>query len=130
MTRVLLIEDNDRDARLVRIALSEITTDRVEMEHALSLEDGLEKIASADVVLLDLNLPGTTGMETLEQFMATDPKVPVIVLTGLEDEETGLEALRQGAQDYLVKGQMFGVLLGRSVRYAIERHRILQELQK
>lgn len=131
MTRILLVEDNPRDRRLVQIALAEALDFEHSIEDAGTFQDGLDHLDAhgADVVLLDLNLPDAQGLASLDRLRDTHPEVPVIVLTGLEDRELGDEAIRAGAQDFLVKGQMFGELLWRSIRYARERHRILLELQ-
>ncbi len=129
--QVLLIEDDPRDARSVELAFAEGSDAAPGLEHVETLEAGLDRLrqGGVDAVLLDLDLPGTRGLETLQMVLEAVPDVPVIVLTGLEDEAMGEQALRAGAQDFLVKGSLFGKLLDRSVRYAIERHRILTELR-
>jgi PAS domain S-box-containing protein len=83
-----------------------------------------------DVVLLDLNLPDSGGLDTVRTFLSKNNVVPVIVLTGLDDETTGLNAIQVGAQDYLVKGRTDGALLARTMRYAIERKKAEEELRK
>src|SRR5690348_6763684 len=100
--KVLLIEDNPGDARLISEILSEETTARFSLEHALRLEEGLERldVAGADVVLLDLSLPDSLGIDTFRQVTARAPEVPVIVLTALDDEDVAVEVLQGGGQDY------------------------------
>jgi len=121
--RVLVVEDNPGDARLVRAYLEEESTTPVECQRADTLAQALASMQAhpADIVLLDLSLPDSYGLETLARLRAAFPSVPVVVLTGTNDEEIALEALRQGAQDYLVKGQGGGELVRRAVRYAIGR---------
>ena len=123
--RVLLIEDNPGDARLIREMLAEARGVSLELECAERLSTGLERLSAADieVVLLDLSLPDSFGLDTFTKAQARVPQVPIIVLTSLADEEVAVEAVRGGAQDYLVKGQVSGDLLARAMRYAIERKR-------
>ena len=129
---VMLIEDNPGHARLIKEMLKEARS----AVYALQVFDRLatgQKALLSDlftVVLLDLNLPDSEGLETLTQIHASDPNVVVIILTSLDDEETAVEALRKGAQDYLVKGQLNPDLLLRSIQYSIERKRIEQDLVK
>ncbi len=120
--RVLLVEDNPGDARLLHVMLMEGTT-QFECEDAETLLDGLEKLrqGSYDIVLLDLSLPDSQGPETFLKVRGNFPDLPVVLLTGLNDEELGVKAMREGVQDYLVKGQVNSDLLVRSIRYAIER---------
>jgi PAS domain S-box-containing protein len=129
--RVLLVEDNPGDARLVKEALAEIRTAPVELIHVSRLSDGLKKLAeeTIDLVLLDLSLPDVSGLETVRRTRIEAPHVPIVVLTGLDDEGFALKAVREGAQDYLVKGQFDGNFLVRSMRYAIERQRLVKERQ-
>ncbi len=132
VARILVIEDNPRDRRLVEIALSECVSCDFELDGAGTLLEAQERLADfePDVVLLDLNLPDSQGMETLRTVRRLVPRSPVIVLTGMAEDEVGDEAIRNGAQDFLVKGKMFGELLFRSIRYARERHNILLQLQE
>ncbi len=129
--KVLLVEDNPGDARLVREALAEARGARFALTHVDCLAPALKQLAAGDmdVILLDLSLPDASGLETLSKTHAAAPGVPIVVLTGLDDEEVALKAVYEGAQDYLVKGQMEGRLLTRSLGYAIERQRLLAELQ-
>lgn len=127
---VLVIEDNPGDARLVEFYLREDPALPFKVTKAARLSEGLEILQQQhiDVVLLDLSLPDSFGMETLARLRAAS-SVPVVVLTGSADEELALEALRQGAQDYLVKGQGGGELVRRSIRYSIGRSQADAELR-
>lgn len=121
--RVLLVEDSPTDADLLAIALEDVTSARFEIQTVETLAAGLALLDEPgfDVVLLDLNLPDSFGVETCERAHRAAPSVPIIVLTGLADEERALASFKVGAQDYLVKGQCDGELLSRAIRYAIER---------
>jgi len=129
---VLLIEDNPGDARLIRELLSEEKGGSFRLEYADRLSLGIERLASGkvDIVLLDLGLPDSQGFDTFIKVHNSVPQVPVVILSGLTDEELAARAVREGAQDYLVKGHVDSDLLGRSLRYAIERKRVEVELQK
>ena len=121
--RVLLIEDDPDDILLVKEALAEVSLGKVKLEYTGRLSRGLIELSSHpyDVILLDLNLPDSRGLETLKTVIKSYPKVPVVVLSGLADDVTTIEAVRRGAQDYLVKGDISGPMLVRVLRYAIER---------
>ncbi|HEY0071860.1 MAG TPA: response regulator, partial [Chloroflexia bacterium] len=125
---ILLIEDNPGDARLIRELLREAGP-AFRLEHKDRLSAGLERFAEGDIdaVLLDLSLPDSHGLETLSKMHALAVGAPILVLTGLNDEALGFEAVQQGAQDYLVKGQVDAPLLVRSIRYAIERKQAEEE---
>jgi two-component system cell cycle response regulator len=122
---VLLVEDNEVDVALVRALLAESAGKSCHLTSVSRLTDARAYLlsAGADCVLLDLSLPDGEGLETLEVVLATAPEVPIIVLSGLQDEEVTMVALNEGAQDYLVKGQVDGESLWRSIRYAVERKR-------
>ena len=120
--RLLLVEDDPGDAFLVGELLAEVDPD-LTLTVAASLPEALAQIDDADCVLLDLNLPGYTGLDGLRAVLAADPLAAVCVLTGLDDEHLGTAAVAAGAQDYLVKGKVDGQLLIRAVRYAVERRR-------
>jgi signal transduction histidine kinase len=124
----LLIEDNPGDARLIREMLREAGTGHaaVDLVHAERLATGLEQLAGdgADVVLLDLSLPDSQGLDTFAAVHAASPFVPIVVLSGLDDEGTAVRAVQEGAQDYLVKGKVDGGTILRAMRYAIERGRL------
>jgi DNA-binding NtrC family response regulator len=130
--KILLIEDNMGDARLLEMMLSEVANPSFNIVWADRLDKGLREIESCDIelVLLDLGLPDSQGFETFDSIHSTIPDVPIIVMTGLNDETLALEAVRKGAQDYLVKGQVNGNLLIRSMRYAIERKKLEIEREK
>jgi signal transduction histidine kinase len=129
---VLLIEDNPGDVRLIREMLADARSGRFRLEAAEQLTPGLERLAQGgvDVVLLDLSLPECQGIETLARVHTHSPGAPIVVLTGMDDEELGHRAVQSGAQDYLIKGHVDGPLLGRSLRYAVERGRIEGELRR
>jgi signal transduction histidine kinase/DNA-binding NarL/FixJ family response regulator len=130
-TVVLLIEDNLGDARYIRELLAEAGPGVFDVEYADSLRSGLARLAAhgVDVVLIDLGLPDSTGIETFRSVYTAAREIPVVVLSGLEDEVLALEAVHEGAQDYLTKGQADGVLLPRVLRYAIERGRLVAAAQ-
>ena len=133
--RVLLIEDNIGDSRLIREMLSEAKDVSFDLKYAERLQVGLGQLGQGgiDVVLLDLGLPDSQGLETLDKTYALAPEVPIVVLTGLDDDTLGVKAVNRGAQDYLKKGQVDGELLMRTIRYAIERKRAKEresELQR
>lgn len=121
--RVLLVEDNPGDAFLIRQMITEGIGPATEMECVERLSDGLAYLQTneADLVLLDLSLPDCEGLDSLHRVNKHAPMLPVVILSGLNDEELAAEAIRRGAQDYLVKGQVDGGLVRRSARYAIER---------
>src|SRR5258708_5086967 len=129
---VLLIEDNALDARLVKGMLEHDESGIFTLKHALTLEEGLRSLAPTcvyQVILLDLGLPDTNGLQTLRQIMPVAEGASVVVLTGLQDEELGIAALREGAHDYIIKGQIQGGPLRRILRYAVERHKLDSELR-
>ncbi len=123
--KVLLVEDNPGDVFLLQELLQEVTTANVELQPFEQLFDALDCIAreNFDVILLDLSLPDSQGLDTFIRMAHHAKATPIIVLTGLDDETLALRAMQSGAQDYLVKGQVTGDLLVRSMRYAIERQR-------
>jgi PAS domain S-box-containing protein len=124
---VLLVEDNPGDARLIREMLNDVPAARLRLHHADRLAAGLERLDGVDVVLLDLSLPDSHGLQTFQRVRERAPSVPVVVLTGLDDETVAVRAVQEGAQDYLPKGQVDGQLLVPSLRYAIERQRAEEE---
>lgn len=125
--RILLIEDNPGDVRLLQEHLlhDRSGSEEFRLVHVDRLARGLERLAEGqvDVVLLDLSLPDSQGIATLVQARAASPGVSIVVLTSLDDESLGMQLLQAGAQDYLVKGEVTGSLLRRSLRYAVERKR-------
>ncbi|WP_329106954.1 fused response regulator/phosphatase [Micromonospora sp. NBC_01699] len=120
--RVLLVEDDEGDAFLVGELLAE-TQSAIDLLVATSLNQARQQIAGVDCVLLDLGLPDAEGLDGLRQVLAMSTGAAVCVLTGRQDERLGVDAVAEGAQDYLVKGQVDGVLLSRALRYAVERKR-------
>lgn len=123
--RILVIDDNPGDAELLREALADVPEARTELAWEATLASGLERLQRErfDVVVLDLTLPDSRGLGTLSRVRRGARHVPVVVLTGLDDRETGLRAVQEGAQDYLVKGRVDGELLWRSLAYAVQRQR-------
>src|SRR6266852_2533433 len=128
---VLLIEDNPGDVRLIREMLAEGEDALFELACVGRLSQGLEYLAtrSASLVLLDLSLPDSYGFDTFLKVYAHSPKVPIIVLTGYDDQTVALSAVKTGAQDYLVKGKLDRELLLRSMQYSIERKRYQEQLE-
>jgi DNA-binding response OmpR family regulator len=129
--QVLLIEDNPDDVVLITDSLNEALPNRVELSHAKTLNEGLDYSSKSgfDIVLLDLNLPDSNGLNTLSNLLVTALQAPVVILARMDDEELSLKALQAGAQDYLVKGKTDPDLLARVIRYAIERYRLQHELE-
>ncbi len=130
--RILLAEDNPADARLLREALSEADPLAFEIVHVTLLDDAVLRLSSGrfDVVLLDLSLPDAHGISNAERVRAEAPDVPIVILTGLDDDAVAVEALRVGAQDYLTKDAVSAQVLPRAIRLAIERKRIDVERQR
>ena len=129
-THVLLIEDNPGDADLVRLRLVEGDS-AVDVNCVNRLADGLASMAkeSPSVVLLDLNLPDSHGADTFRKVLEKAPGVPVVILSGQDDEALAMKALHQGVQDYLVKGDITSGHLERAMRYAIERQALIRSLE-
>ena len=138
--QVLLIEDNPADILLLHEALAEVDSIQFRLTEAARLAEGLKRLRQEcfDVVLLDLGLPDSQGLETFVKLHCQAPEVPIVVLTGLTDEALGLRAVQAGAQNYLTKGlQASGNVLVRAIRYAIERkqaevqiHKLNEELEQ
>ncbi|MBN1310671.1 MAG: response regulator [Anaerolineae bacterium] len=129
---VLLVEDNPLDARLIRELLADVGNHNFELEWVDRLSAGIERLDEGEfqIVLLDLSLPDSQGIDTLSTLLAAVSTIPIIVLTGLDDEMIGLEAVQRGAQDYLIKGQVDSNLLARAICYAIERRRLTEQLHE
>ncbi len=129
--KVLLIEDSPSDAKLIRNSLLRHSPEMFEVALADRLDEGIARLCKEPfhVVLLDLGLPDSTGIETLARLSSAIPQVPIVVLTGADDRATSLEAIRRGGQDYLVKGRADGALVANAVRYAIERKNAEMELK-
>jgi len=140
--KVLLIDDEPAQAWLVTEHLrsvSEKSGKPIDLVHAESLHEGFQRITEMDidVLLLDLSLPDSIGLDTLTKAHGKFPALPIVVMTSLEDEELGISLIQNGAQDYLVKGHVDGLLLFRTLRYAIERKQdeaerdqLIRELQR
>jgi len=130
--RVFLIEDNPGDARLIRGLLAEAGNSLFDLGHADCLSIGLKRLAEGgiDVLLLDLSLPDSQGLDSLSKVLAKAPKVPIVVMSGLEDESVAIKTVQEGAQDYLIKGSVDARLLARSLRYAIERQHLREALSE
>ena len=127
--QVLLVEDNAGDARLLREMFSKEKAGSFELTHLTRMSEAVAHLArgGVDIVLLDMGLPDGHGIETVRRARAAAPDVAMIVLTGLEDESLAAEAIKEGAQDYLIKGQIENRALPRALRHAIERHRMQTE---
>jgi len=127
--RVLLVEDDEGDAFLVRELLHEAEAP-FDLEVATTLREAITKMRGTQCVLLDLGLPDAEGIDGLRKLLGVAGSAAVCVLTGRSDEHLGVAAVAEGAQDYLVKGQVDGVLLTRSLRYAVERKRADENAQR
>jgi len=130
--RVLLIEDNPGDVRLISEMLQEVKERKTIFEHSGTLTQGLQALSKNEfnILLLDLNLPDSKGFETYIKVYTQYPQIPIIILTGTNDEELAMKSVRTGAQDYLIKGQIDSMLLSRSISYAIERAGLLKVVQQ
>ena len=130
--KVLIIEDYEGDAKLISRFLSKAENIYFEIEHAELMSAGMDLLGKKnfDVIISDLGLPDSMGVGTLVKLHSSYPDIPMIVLTGLDDENTALSAVQSGAQDYLVKGQIDTGQLIRSIRYAMERQKLITELEK
>jgi len=128
---VLVVEDNPTDARLLEMILAKVTTQGFRWRRVDRLSDALTLLNQRryDIVLLDLALPDSYGLDTIRRVRSAVADVPIVVLTGLDDEAIGLASLREGAQDYLLKDELRPNLLSRAMRYAIERQQILDDLR-
>jgi PAS domain S-box-containing protein len=127
---ILLVEDNLADARFIQTLLED-RSGQYPVVQVERLSEALARLTREEfaVVLLDLSLPDSTGVDTVSAMQNHAAQVPIIVLTGLDDESIGIKAVQEGAQDYLVKGQFVASALMRAIHYAIERHRLRQNLQ-
>ncbi|MBI1859047.1 MAG: response regulator [Candidatus Melainabacteria bacterium] len=123
--QVLLIEDNEKDAKLIQEELSSSMDTFFNITHEKSLRESLQTIAKEnfDVILCDLTLPDSTGLETFQSIQATKNGTPVVILTGIKDENLAMNAVREGAQDYLNKQDIDENTLVRTIKYAIERQK-------
>jgi len=132
LIRVLLIDDNPNDGRLIREMLSKSREVSFDVQWEEDLQSGLHRLSrgGVDVLLLDLGLPDSKGLDTFHRSRPVADRVPIVVLTDLNDETVAVQAVQSGAEDYLVKSELDGSWLGRSLRYAIERTRTKRELER
>ena len=135
--KILLVEDNKNDAALISEMIYEDAiknADEVQYDlvHRETCKDALNYLAEnkVDVILLDLSLPDSSGLDTVKKIVEQEKNTPIIVLTGLDNETVALQALQIGVQDYLSKNQINGILLVRSLRYSIERFNNLKEKER
>ena len=130
---ILMVDDDPVACRLVKLILTE-SRQPVEfvVKSAGTLAEGLDALAghSFDLVLLDLALPDSDGLHTVDRTYKACPHIPIVVLTGLADEEAGVQAIKKGASDYLVKGRFFRDMLVRTIRYSLERKEVEQQLRQ
>ncbi len=127
---ILLIEDDPADALLIKIYLEKAQASAFQLDNADRLSTGISKLSqgSYQAVLLDLSLPDSHGLDTFIRLQPYTPHTPVLILTGHDDQELAFIAVREGAQDYLIKGQISGAILERALRYAVERQRLMENL--
>jgi PAS domain S-box-containing protein len=130
--KILLIEDSSFDARLLQVLLSDQPSTPFHWTCVERLAEGLKRLRGEvfDIVLSDLSLPDSHGWETFQWLRSQAPHIPIIVLSGTDDETLAIRAVREGAQDYLVKGKFDAHILSRAIRYSIERHRVEMALQE
>ena len=128
---ILLIEDNPGDARIVKELLFEVDDPdvKIHIEHDLKSGTAFIDKEIVDVILLDLNLPDSEGLETFMKINNFAPHIPVVILSGFRDEARALKAVELGAQDYLVKDQVTPKILYKSLKYAVERHKLLLKIK-
>jgi CheY-like chemotaxis protein len=129
---ILIVEDNPADTDLIREMLPSAGPLQLKVEPVPRLSGALARLERKDIdlVLMDLGLPDSQGLETFHALRKAAPGIPVIVLSGNDDQELAIAAVRDGAQDYLVKGRIDGDLLVRAARYALERERLILELRE
>lgn len=128
---ILLIEDNPADAHLTKIYLEE-TSHKIDVFHTETFFEGMDIInnQNIDIVLLDLSLPDSSGFKTLTRYMEKAAHIPVVVMTGINNEIIGNQSVKAGAQDFLVKGQFDNKILGRVIRYSLQRFASMQKLEE
>ena len=127
--KILLVEDNPGDARLLQEIFKEGKTAKFEIVLVDKISEAIRTLTEKDfdVILLDLSLPDSKGIDTFRKISKEKPQIPVVLLTGLDDEALAVKLVQEGAQDYLVKGQINNKILLRSVRYAVERNYKIHE---
>jgi diguanylate cyclase (GGDEF)-like protein/PAS domain S-box-containing protein len=130
--KILIVEDSSSDAALIEMLLKGISIFSVELINTKTLEASLQTMSESlfDLILLDLGLPDSQGLNTLHVIHEKVPEVPIVILTGFEDEEIAIGALQEGAQDYLLKNEITEKVVARSIRYSIERQQIFRKLQE
>ena len=130
--KVLLIEDNPQDAKFIQEELSGGMDIFFNVITVSTLQDGFSNInnGNIDLILSDLGLPDSTGIDTYIKLYEKTKTIPIIILSSNKDEELALSAVRKGAQDYLVKGDIDSKLLQKSIKYAIEKHKLYRELEQ
>ena len=130
--KVLLVEDNPIDVFMIRVALERSSGAKFVVDEVHRLDAATERAAAVppDVLLLDLGLPDVHGLETFVRARAALPHLPILVLSGHDDEQLAIQSVQQGAQDYLLKGTAMGEMLPRALRYALERHRAQEQLHR
>jgi diguanylate cyclase (GGDEF)-like protein len=131
-TSVLLIEDEQLIARVTEQMLKKASMRKYSLVHSRTLKDALERLRAEDfdVLLLDLNLPDSSSMDTLQAVLEESLDTPIIVLTGMTNYEMGFKAIKLGAQDFLVKGDFNFLMLDRAIVYGIERHRLQRTIRQ
>jgi CheY-like chemotaxis protein len=132
MLSILAIEDNLADTEMIRILLEESKGNKYQLRCAETLTEGLYLLDehAVDLVLLDLNLPDSNGFNTLRRYLEKSPNVPVVIMTGINDQRKGTESVRAGAQDYLIKGEFESRQLTKVIRYSLERFRLQAEAEE
>ena len=130
--RVLLVEDNRLDVRLLMAMLANANVKQFQFTVASQLWEALDYLESVhfDAILLDLNLPDSNDLETVAAIHTAKPDLPIVVLTGLNDESVAIKTMQMGAQDYLIKGRINSELLRRSIQYAVERQRLQTDMRE
>src|SRR5665647_765908 len=128
---ILLIEDNLGDADLIEEMLEESADFPYELKNVETLKEGLSLLKERpfNIIMTDLRLPDSDGINTFLDIHAKTSRIPIIILTALNDEKIGIDAVKKGAQDYLVKGQVDGRLLKRSIQYSIQRKKAEEKIQ-
>lgn len=128
---LLLIEDDPADAELIKAYLDSVWHTAIDVKSVDSLSSAVKYLDdnNVDIILTDLSLPDSRGLDTVNKIHEKKLETPIIILSGLDDEALALEAVKSGAQDYLLKGHIDSYHLMRSIRYSIERHRLMQELK-
>lgn len=131
-TSILIVEDNFTDALLIKEQLNDNSCNQYDVEVVETLTNAIERLKSADidVVLLDLSLPDSSGLDTVRTLVTKYPNLVIIVLTGLQDEQVALQSVRYGAQDFIEKNQITSTLLTRSISYSIERKKASKEKER